>query len=258
MSLYRGIIIDKEYLLNSQEEMFSTTDFLSREFSITVLSRKLECYQKNSSFLVIEKIFKNTNWERFASFLVTKNITANKLVEDVGINIASDLIQVKKAHESSRVYTSVENLCAKIKSDHINRRIVFSNGVFDLLHVGHLKTLNFAKKKGEILIVGINSDKSATNIKRKPVNPQYSRAELLASLKPVDYVIVFDELNPLEVIHALKPSVLVKGSDYKISEVVGASYVQKHGGKVISAPLLPGVSSTKILTVARCRPYKLC
>lgn len=257
MSLYRGIIIDKEYLLNSQGDIFSTTGFLSREFSITVLSQKLECYQKNSSFLVIEKIFKNTSWEKFASFLVTKNITANKLAENVGINIASDLIQVKKAHESSRVYTSVENLYAKIKSDHVDRRIVFSNGVFDLLHVGHLKTLNFAKEKGDILIVGINSDKSATTIKRKPINSQHSRAEILASLKPVDYVIIFDGLNPLEVIHALKPSVLVKGSDYRIREVVGASYVQKYGGEVMSVPVLPEFSSTKILKVVQNKPCKL-
>ena len=257
MSFFRGIIIDKEYLLNSHENTFSLINYLSREFSITVLTQEFNCCLRTSSVSVIEKIFRDTTCENVASFLVTKKITASKFADRIGINIAHDLSEVRKAHELSKIYTSVYNLSEKIKSIHQKSKIVFSNGIFDLLHVGHLKTLNFAKDKGDVLIIGINSDKSATKIKRKPINSQHSRAEIIVSLKPVDYVIIFDEVNPLEVIRALKPSVLVKGSDYKISEVIGASYVQKNGGNVISAPIVPGFSSTKILKVAQRRPYKL-
>jgi rfaE bifunctional protein nucleotidyltransferase chain/domain len=129
------------------------------------------------------------------------------------------------------------------------KKIVFTNGCFDILHVGHTRYLKEAKKQGDILILGLNSDESVKALKgeKRPLVPENERADVIASLESVDYVTIFHELTPLELIEYLKPDVLVKGGDWKEDEVVGRESVGKWGGKVIIIPEIKGSSTTNII-----------
>ncbi len=131
--------------------------------------------------------------------------------------------------------------------------VVFTNGCFDVLHRGHVEYLMGARALGDVLVVGLNSDDSVRRLKGpgRPVNPVEDRAFVLAGLAAVDYVTVFDEDTPRELIAALLPDVLVKGGDYTRDTVVGAGEVEAAGGRVVIAPLVPGRSTTGILERAR-------
>jgi len=131
--------------------------------------------------------------------------------------------------------------------------IVFTNGCFDILHPGHVDLLKRAKALGTKLIVGINSDASVRKIKGngRPFQSHDDRAAILAALESVDEVVIFEELTPETLIHRIKPDVLVKGGDWKVGEIIGADFVLKHGGQVLSLPLLDGFSSSKILDKLR-------
>ncbi|MGH8004878.1 MAG: D-glycero-beta-D-manno-heptose 1-phosphate adenylyltransferase [Limisphaerales bacterium] len=128
------------------------------------------------------------------------------------------------------------------------KKIVFTNGCFDLLHAGHITLLRKAKSLGDILIVGLNTDRSIRNLKGRgrPVTQQKDRALILSSLRDVDYAVFFSEPTPLNLIRSLSPDVLVKGADYKNSQIVGADWVLANGGKVIRVPLVKGRSSSSI------------
>lgn len=130
---------------------------------------------------------------------------------------------------------------------------VFTNGCFDLLHLGHVMLLEQAKALGDKLIVGLNSDDSVRKLKGKgrPVRGQDERAEILAGLKSVDAVVIFSEIDPLKLILHLEPDILVKGGDWKIENIIGASEVKGKGGKVFSIPLLGGRSTSAILETIR-------
>jgi D-beta-D-heptose 7-phosphate kinase/D-beta-D-heptose 1-phosphate adenosyltransferase len=129
------------------------------------------------------------------------------------------------------------------------KRVVFTNGCFDILHVGHIRYLTRARKMGDLLIVGLNTDRSVRTIKgpRRPIVPQEERAEVLAALEIVDYIVLFDEPDPLRLITALKPHILVKGADWSKGEIIGRDLVEKAGGTVARIPLVPGSSSTNII-----------
>ena len=129
------------------------------------------------------------------------------------------------------------------------KRIVFTNGCFDIIHAGHVKYLSEARLFGDILIVGLNSDSSVCRLKGsgRPVNPQEDRAAVLDALSAVDYVVIFEEDTPLELIKSVKPDILVKGGDYTIDTIVGADFVTKNGGKVEVIPLLEGRSTTSTI-----------
>jgi len=129
------------------------------------------------------------------------------------------------------------------------KKIVFTNGCFDILHAGHADYLNKAKSLGDILVVGINSDASVRRIKgeKRPVLPQQMRAYLLDNLKPVDYVVIFEEDTPLELIKAIKPDVLVKGADWDLERIVGADFVLSYGGRVESIPFSFDISTSKVI-----------
>jgi rfaE bifunctional protein nucleotidyltransferase chain/domain len=129
------------------------------------------------------------------------------------------------------------------------RRIVFTNGCFDLLHPGHIRSLELARQLGDALIIGLNSDASVRKLKGdgRPVITEGERAEILAALECVDAVVIFDDLTPREVIAALLPDVLVKGGDWRGDQIVGREEVEAAGGRVVSVPLLPGYSTTAIL-----------
>lgn len=129
------------------------------------------------------------------------------------------------------------------------KRIVFTNGCFDLLHRGHIYYLSKARELGDVLVVGMNSDASVSRLKGpdRPVNKQAARAEVLGSLAFVDYIIVFEEETPLNLITRLKPDILVKGGDYKEEEIVGYQELISRGGRVVTIPLLEGYSSSSII-----------
>ena len=133
------------------------------------------------------------------------------------------------------------------------RRIVFTNGCFDVLHPGHIRSLEQARDLGDALIVGLNSDASVRQLKGagRPVLPEQERAEILAALECVDGVVVFDDLTPREVISRLLPDVLVKGGDWAGDKIVGREEVEAAGGRVVSAPVVPGYSTTDILRKIR-------
>jgi D-beta-D-heptose 7-phosphate kinase/D-beta-D-heptose 1-phosphate adenosyltransferase len=128
-------------------------------------------------------------------------------------------------------------------------KLVFTNGCFDILHLGHIRYLNEARALGDVLVVGLNSDRSVRECKgpARPIVPEAERAEVLAALECVDYVVVFDEPTPDRVIAAIVPDVLVKGADWGISEIVGRESVERAGGVVCSIPLVPGASTTSII-----------
>ncbi len=129
------------------------------------------------------------------------------------------------------------------------RRIVFTNGCFDLLHYGHVTALEAARKMGDVLVVGLNTDASVRRLKGRgrPVTPQKERAAILAALACVDYVILFSDDTPLRLIEAVCPDVLVKGGDWKTSQIVGASCVTSCGGRVLTIPLVKGRSTSGLL-----------
>jgi rfaE bifunctional protein nucleotidyltransferase chain/domain len=124
------------------------------------------------------------------------------------------------------------------------RKLVFTNGCFDIIHIGHVRYLREAKALGDVLFIGLNSDSSVSSIKPgRPVNPQDQRAEVLASLDMVDYVVIFDEATPYELIKLIQPDVLVKGGDWKKEDIVGNDIAKE----TFSLPYFPGVSTTEII-----------
>ena len=133
------------------------------------------------------------------------------------------------------------------------RRVVFTNGCFDLLHPGHIRSLELARTLGDVLIVGLNSDASVRQLKGegRPVIPERERAEILAALESVDAVVIFDALTPREVIAALLPDVLVKGGDWPGGQIIGREEVEAAGGRVVSIPFVPGYSTSAILQKIR-------
>ncbi|MGH7907566.1 MAG: PfkB family carbohydrate kinase, partial [Candidatus Binataceae bacterium] len=136
------------------------------------------------------------------------------------------------------------------------RRIVFSNGCFDVLHAGHIQSLNFARSQGDILVVGLNSDRGVRALKGpgRPIYPAVERARMLAALEDVSYVVVFDEPRSERIVRQVRPDVLVKGEDYSGKLIDGEEWVASYGGRVALAPLLPGRSTTG--TIARLRTTK--
>lgn len=133
-------------------------------------------------------------------------------------------------------------------------RVVFTNGVFDLLHPGHIRYLADARALGDTLIVGVNSDASVRRLAKgpeRPINPEQERAEVLAALAAVDAVVVFDEDTPHEIVAAIQPDVLVKGADWAPGTIVGADIVEARGGRVARIPLAEGYSTTRLIEKAR-------
>lgn len=129
------------------------------------------------------------------------------------------------------------------------RRIVFTNGCFDILHVGHTRYLTQARALGDVLLVAINSDSSTREIKgaSRPIVPEDERAEMLAALECVDYVTIFDDVSPRKLIAEILPDVLVKGGDYKLEEIHGREEVERAGGRVVALPFIEGQSTTSII-----------
>jgi D-beta-D-heptose 7-phosphate kinase/D-beta-D-heptose 1-phosphate adenosyltransferase len=146
----------------------------------------------------------------------------------------------------------LEKIISKLKAK--RKKIVFTNGCFDLLHYGHVRYLEDSKRKGDILVVAINSDESIRRIKGKarPILNEKDRLSIIAALASVDYVISFNQNTPLKIIKALKPDVLIKGSDWNIQTIVGADFVLSYGGRVSTVKFIPGRSTTNLIkTIAQ-------
>jgi rfaE bifunctional protein nucleotidyltransferase chain/domain len=129
------------------------------------------------------------------------------------------------------------------------KKVVFTNGVFDILHRGHVEYLRKARSYGDVLIVGLNSDSSVFRLKGpgRPVQPQMDRAAILLSLEAVDYVFIFGDDTPEKLIHQVRPDVLVKGADYSVANIVGSDFVRTYGGKIRRIRLTPGRSTTDVI-----------
>jgi glycerol-3-phosphate cytidylyltransferase len=142
---------------------------------------------------------------------------------------------------------NIKKLSDKLKSE--GKTIVFTNGCFDILHSGHVFYLQKAKQQGDILILGLNSDASVRRLKgeKRPVNSENDRAIVISELKSIDYVIIFEEDTPLEIISLIVPNKLVKGGDYKKEDVVGKDIVESNGGEVVIIPFVDGKSTTNII-----------
>jgi D-glycero-beta-D-manno-heptose 1-phosphate adenylyltransferase len=136
---------------------------------------------------------------------------------------------------------------AKARSQ--GKKIVFTNGCFDLLHIGHVRYLAEARKLGDLLVVGVNSDASVKRLKgpQRPLQNENDRSEILASLKSVDHSVIFTEDTPENLIKAIKPDILVKGGDWSIDKIVGGTFVQSYGGQVCSLSFVEGKSTTRII-----------
>ncbi len=149
----------------------------------------------------------------------------------------------EKIKEREELRKIVEDLKARAK------RIVFTNGCFDLLHVGHVRYLEKAKTLGDVLVIGLNSDRSVRSLKgpQRPILSQDERAELLSSLACVDFVTIFDEPTPLELISLLLPHVLVKGGDWTKDAIVGREVVEASGGEVVVLPFVEGFSTSQLI-----------
>jgi len=136
----------------------------------------------------------------------------------------------------------IGKIIAELKAE--GKRIVFTNGCFDLLHVGHVRYLSKAKKLGDILVIGLNSDKSVSRIKPgRPLTPEGQRAEVLSALSAVDYIILFDEKTPLKLIKEIKPDILVKGADWAKEDIVGSDIIKE----VRTISLVKGISTSEII-----------
>ncbi|MBL7156832.1 MAG: D-glycero-beta-D-manno-heptose 1-phosphate adenylyltransferase [Candidatus Omnitrophica bacterium] len=143
--------------------------------------------------------------------------------------------------------TEIKKIVTDLKRK--KKKVVFTNGCFDILHYGHLKYLEKCKRLGDVLVIGLNSDASVKKIKgkKRPITGEKERAAVLSSLEFVDYVITFNDATPAKLIKALTPDVLAKGGDWKTKDIVGGRHVKNHGGRAVSIPFIKGYSTTKII-----------
>ncbi len=190
----------------------------------------------------------------YATAAALANVAAGIEVGRIGVQpITREEIISAIRHEhaiASDKMKSLDELRAVLE-EHRRRReqIVFTNGCFDILHLGHAKYLEFSRGLGDLLVVGVNSDDSVRKIKgpKRPVCPQNERAQMLAALGDVTYVVIFDEETPEKLIRQVRPDVLVKGEDWKDKGVVGREFVESYGGEVVLAPLVDGKSTSDII-----------
>lgn len=142
---------------------------------------------------------------------------------------------------------SLTNIISRLKRQ--GKKIVFTNGCFDIIHVGHVDYLSKARRMGDVLVIGLNSDSSVKRLKGKgrPLNREEDRSKVLSALYFVDYVTMFSEDTPDRLIRKLKPDILVKGGDWQMKDIVGASFVKSYGGKVATVPFVEGFSTTSLI-----------
>ena len=216
LTLYDGIkIINTNYESNEVCDVTGAGDIITGVFGFFINNYEIELVAK------------------YANYLATKS------VKHVGVYKITqfDIINARNYYNNTKeIYFEELQLLPK------GKKIVFTNGCFDLLHRGHIETINFAKSKGDILVLGLNSDKSVKRLKgeSRPIHDQNTRLQVLSSIYAIDYVILFDEDTPLNIIKKLKPNILVKGGDYNIDNIIGKEYVDD----ICIAPFQNGLSTT--------------
>ncbi len=199
----------------------------------------------------------------FEEASLISNIAGGIVVSKSGIATASMTEIINELEKEDNIYLKdkklktleqIKIISQDLKND--NKKIVFTNGCFDIIHSGHIKYLELAANLGDVLIVAINSDNSVKRIKgnNRPINTVDDRVEVLSALAFIDYIIIFDEDTPYKLIEKIKPDILVKGGDYKPENIVGADIVKQYNGEVIALPFLKGKSSTKIIEKASLEP----
>jgi D-beta-D-heptose 7-phosphate kinase/D-beta-D-heptose 1-phosphate adenosyltransferase len=216
LSLYDGNkIINSNYESNEVNDVTGAGDIVTAVFAFYINSINIDTICKYANYLATHSV----------KYLGVYKITQN------------DIINARNYYSNTKqIYFKELQMLPK------NKKIVFTNGCFDLLHTGHIHTLKFAKNQGDILIVGLNSDKSIKRLKgeSRPIHNQNTRLQVLSSIYAIDYVILFDEDTPLNIIRELKPNILVKGGDYNIDNIIGKEYVDN----IIIAPFQNGISTT--------------
>jgi D-beta-D-heptose 7-phosphate kinase/D-beta-D-heptose 1-phosphate adenosyltransferase len=184
------------------------------------------------------------------------NVAAGIEVSRVGVSPLTrkeiaDRLTEQQISPSKKIKTLPELLKIIEEAKRKRRVIVFTNGCFDVLHIGHIKYLQYARAQGDLLVVGVNTDASVTRLKgpNRPILKQMERSQILAAIEWIDYIVFFDEDSPMELLKAIKPDVLVKGAEYSKEQVVGADFVESYGGKIRLAPMVEGISTSNIVKV---------
>ncbi|MFA4839266.1 MAG: D-glycero-beta-D-manno-heptose 1-phosphate adenylyltransferase [Candidatus Neomarinimicrobiota bacterium] len=156
-------------------------------------------------------------------------------------------------HCDKKILNRTEAIARTTALKKAGKIVAFTNGCFDILHVGHADLLEKAKSLGDVLIVGVNSDESVRRLKggNRPINSETDRAEMLAALESVDFVVIFPEDTPAEIIAEIRPQILVKGGDYHIGNIVGRETVESDNGRVVVVPLREGKSTTKLIEIMK-------
>jgi len=180
-----------------------------------------------------------------ASIVVGKIGTAVVTLSEIDEYLHEEMLRTSKAILNLEELTKTVSLAKSV-----GKTIVFTNGCFDLIHGGHIEFLQKAREKGDLLIVGLNSDESVKSIKGndRPIKTQKERANIISALKSVDYITIFNETTPEEIILQIRPDILVKGDDYNKDEVAGREIVEGYGAKVELIPIVKGLSTTNIVT----------
>ena len=259
----------------SDNDIIEATNFLRKKGNhkyvlVTCGSKGMVLVGENSSYFiksVAQKVFDVTGaGDTAIAYLAACMVNGFDMKDCVDIANTAAGIQVSKVGTSLVYWREIRSALSR-KAIHVDQKIlngkalkefrktheeqivVFTNGCFDIFHAGHVKYLREAAKLGEVLVVGLNSDASVKRLKgdTRPVNSQVDRAEVLCALGFVDYVVIFEEDTPIELIKIIQPDVLVKGGDYKRENVVGADFVEAHGGELFLIPFVEGKSTTGII-----------
>lgn len=265
-------IIDNDNLNQAAEKLVSN---LSLEYCIITLDKDgIFVYHKNRKGRIIPTIprtvFDVTGAGDMVLSIFGIVVGSGCSFEDAApiANIAAGIevgkigaTPVSKSEILSELINGKNQLSGKIKDIDVlvsllnehrkkNDKIVFTNGCFDILHIGHIEYLRFARKQGDLLVVGLNTDCSVKSLKgpSRPFISEGERAKMLAALEDITYVVLFDEQTPLNLISAIRPDILVKGEDWKNAGIVGKEFVESYGGKVIFAPFVKGISTTNIVS----------
>ena len=247
----RAVFIDAASLAHTDGSERSGLDRLARFYRIVPVGQGGA--QVPGSANGIAEFARSNAIELYASWFVGKAPALGfrgVLAGGAADRITQALATIEKSEADSRIIVGserLEGLVAGLRSR--GARIVFTNGVFDLLHVGHLRLLQKARQLGDVLLTAINSDDSTRMIKgeSRPIVPQFARAETLIALRSVDYCCIFTETDPKRILAIVRPDTLVKGCDYPLSRIIGARYVTGYGGTVVRLAIVDGFSTTSTI-----------
>jgi len=247
----RAVFIDAQSLAHTEGSERLGLDRLAQFYRIVPVGQGRA--QGPESANGIAKFARSNAIELYASWFVGNAPDLGfrgVLVGGAADRIAQSLATIENSEANSRIIVGTERLEGLVASLRgRGARIVFTNGVFDLLHIGHLRLLQQARQLGDVLLTAINSDDSTRKIKgqSRPIVPQFARAETLVALRAVDYCCIFTETDPKPMLAIVRPDILAKGCDYPLSRIIGARFVAGYGGTVVRLPVVAGFSTTSTI-----------